>query len=74
MDWNSYLQAEGGEIEYPDSDVPINAFSNPPQPLPANVVEPSIAKYIGFMALIYFIGMALFSAGELNEPSCPFVY
>ncbi len=56
MDWNSYLQAEGGDIEYPNSDVPIHAYSNPPKPLPANVVEPSIAKYMGFMALIYFIG------------------
>lgn len=56
MDWNSYLQAEGGEIVYPDSDVPISAYSNPPPNLPSDVVEPSIAKYIGFMALIYFIG------------------
>ena len=56
MDWNSYLQAEGGEIEYPGTNVPDSAYSNPPNPLPSSVVEPSIGKYIGFMALIYFIG------------------
>ena len=56
MDWNSYLRAEGGPIIYGDNEVPISAFGNPPNPLPQNVVEPSIGKYIGFMALIYFIG------------------
>ena len=72
MDWNSYLQAEGGDIEYPDSDVPINAYSNPPKPLPANVVEPSISKYIGFMALIYFIGMLQMHLGGKQMPQSLF--
>ena len=62
MDWNSYLQSEGGEIEFPDSDVPISAYSNPPRILPHDVIEPSIAKYMGFMALIYFIGAHNFLA------------
>lgn len=57
MDWNSYLQAEGADIEYPDATVPNSAYGNPRHPLPAGVVQPSLGKYIGFMALIYFIGM-----------------
>lgn len=56
MDWNSYLLAEGGAIQYPDGDVPESAFGNPPSPLPPNVVQPNLGKYIAFMALIYFIG------------------
>ena len=56
MDWNSYLQSEGSTEQYGDGTVPSTAYGNPISPLPQNVVEPSIGKYIGFMALIYFIG------------------
>lgn len=56
MDWNSYLRAEGGPIEYPNGTVPESAYGNPPNPLPRNVVQPTIGKLIGFMAVIYFIG------------------
>lgn len=59
MDWNSYLQAEGGPIQYGDGEVPASAYGNPPSPLPRDVVQPSIGKFIGFMAIIYFIGEIL---------------
>lgn len=57
MDWNSYLQSEGANIAYPNGTVPDSAFTRtPPLPLPTNVLQPSIGKYIGFMATIYFVG------------------
>lgn len=59
MDWNSYLQSEGSTEQYGDGTVPATAYGNPISPLPQNVVQPSIGKYIGFMAIIYFIGEPL---------------
>jgi hypothetical protein len=50
------VQAEGGPIQYPDGTVPQSAYGNPPSPLPANVVQPTIGKLIAFMSVIYFIG------------------
>ena len=59
MDWNSYLQAEGGPIEYPDRDVPESAYTRNPAVVPENVWQPELGKLIAFMAVIYLIGIPL---------------
>ena len=55
MDWNSYLRTEGGG-SFPGGAAPESAFGHPPSPLPPNVIQPTIGRLIGFMAVIYFIG------------------
>lgn len=62
MDWNSYLLTEGG-ASFPGGSAPESAFGHPPSPLPPNVIQPTIGRLIGFMAVIYFIG-------EHNTHSC----
>lgn len=59
MDWNSYLRSEGGAIAYPDGNIPEDAYTRNPPSIPPNVIQPALGKYIGFMAVIYFIGAHL---------------
>ena len=52
MDWTTYLQAEGSN--YPNA---ANLYLDPPAKLPADVIQPSLGKFIGFMFIIGFAGI-----------------
>jgi OPT family oligopeptide transporter len=56
MDWPSYLQSLDG-ASYFNGTIPDDAYTQPPNPLPANVLQPSLGKSMGFMAIISFIGI-----------------
>lgn len=71
MDRNSYLQSEGGPIQYGNGVVPASAHGNPINPLPQNVIQPSIGKYIGFVAIIYFIGKSFYQGSHAFQPFTP---
>lgn len=58
MTWNAYLSSEGGPIQFPNENVPESVYGHPPAVLPPDVIQPNLGKYIGFMALINFMGEA----------------